>query len=177
MVLLTSKESSSPSFTHQCKDFDVFLSFRGKDTRLGFTSHLYHALVLNGINTFIDNKLQRGEEISKELLKIIENSTFSIIVLSENYASSTYCLDELVKILECKKNDLLVRSIFYNVDPSKVRNQKGKFGEALTKHEKIFKDNKKVQKWREALHEATNISGWHYKHWDAFNENSCVFYV
>ena len=54
-------------------------------------------------------------------------------------------MNELVKIVECKKNDQLVRLVFYNVDPSEVRNQKGKFGEALSKHQEKLKDNKKVQ--------------------------------
>ncbi len=162
MALVTSNEASSSSFTHQPKNFDVFLSFRGEDTRLGFTGHLYNALRQHGIHTFIDDNLPRGEQISTQLLKTIESSTISIIVFSENYASSSWCLDELAKIIECKKNDQLVRPVFYKVDPSEVRNQKGKFGEALAKHEEKFKDDKKVQKWREALHEAASISGWHY---------------
>ena len=80
------------------------MSFRGEDTRLGFKSHLYNALVKKDIHTFIDDKLPRGEQISDELLKTIESSMISIIVFSKNYASSSWCLDELVKILECKKN-------------------------------------------------------------------------
>ena len=168
MALVTSKGglSSSPSssFTHQLKNFDVFLNFRGEDTRLGFIGHLYNTLCQHGINTFIDNNFQRGEEISAGLFKIIESSRISIIVFSENYASSTWCLDELAKIVECKKNGQLVRPVFYNIDPSEIRNQKGKFGEALSKHEEKIKDNKKLHSWREALHEAANISGWHYKH-------------
>ncbi|KAL0009448.1 hypothetical protein SO802_010950 [Lithocarpus litseifolius] len=168
MALVTSKgglsSSSSSFFTHQLKNFDVFLNFRGEDTRLGFTGHLYNVLCQQGISTFIDDNFQRGEEISAGLLKIIESSRISIIVFSENYASSTWCLDELAKIVECKKNGQLVRPVFYNVDPSEVRNQKGKFGEALSKHEEKIKDNKKLHSWREALHEAANISGWHYKH-------------
>ena len=164
MALVTCKEASSSSFTHQPKKFDVFLSFRGEDTRLGFVGHLYNALCQRGINTFIDNNLQRGEEISVGLFKVIGSSRISIIVFSENYASSKWCLDELAKIVECKKNDQLVQPVFYNIDPSEVRNQKGKFGDALSKHEEKLKDTKKVQSWREALHEAANISGWHYKH-------------
>ena len=177
MALVTSKVASSSSFslTHQPKNFQIFLSFRGKDTRLSFTSHLYNALCQQGINTFIDDKLPRGEEISAELLKTIENSTISIIIFSENYASSTWCLDELVKIVECKKNGQLVLPVFYNVDPSDVCNQKGKFGEALTQHEEKFKDNKKIQRWRDALHEAANISDWHYKHKYVFSDYSCTF--
>ena len=69
------------------------------------------------------------------LIKIIESLRILIIVFSENYASFTWCLDELAKIVECKKNDQLVRPVFYNIDPSEVRNQKGKFGDALSKHE------------------------------------------
>ena len=60
--------------SHQPKDFDVFLSFRGEDTRRGFVSHLFEALTQRGIRTFIDNNLHRGENIFKELLKVIENS-------------------------------------------------------------------------------------------------------
>ena len=144
MALVTTKgaSSSSSSFTHQPNVFDVFLSFRGEDTRFGFVSHLYHALCLQGIHTFIDDKLLRGEEISVELLKTIENSIMSIIVFSENYASSTWCLDECAKIIEYNKNNQLVQPVFYNVDPLEVRKEKGKFGEALTKHEEKFNDNK-----------------------------------
>ena len=39
--------------------------------------------------------------------------------------------------------------VFYKVDPSEVRDQKGKFGEVLAKHVEKFKNNmKKVQRWR-----------------------------
>ena len=133
-------------------------------------SNLNEILHHNGIKTFIDDELPRGAKIYAQLCKTIEKSTMSIIIFSENYASSTWCLDELVKIVECKKNDQLVLPVFYNVDPSDVRNQKGKFGEALTQHEEKFKDNKKIQRWRDALHEAANISRWHYKHKYVFSD-------
>ncbi|KAK4595473.1 hypothetical protein RGQ29_013798 [Quercus rubra] len=163
MALSTNNRVLSSSLTKRYI-YDVFLSFRGEDTRNGFTSNLNGILRHNGINTFMDDKLQRGENISTELLRAIESSKISIIVFSKNYASSTWCLDELVKILECKNNGQVVLPVFYKVDPSDVRNQNGKFGEAFTKHEEKFKDTKKkVQKWRATLKEASNISGWHYK--------------
>ena len=118
-------------------------------------------LKLKGIHTFIDDELPRGEEISIELLEAIRSSRSSIIVFSENYASSRWCLDELVEILECKKNGHMVLPLFYKVDPSEVRNQKGKFGEALAKHE--VNNIKKVQRWRESLKKAGSISGLTYK--------------
>ncbi|XP_062019860.1 TMV resistance protein N-like [Rosa rugosa] len=148
---------STSSYTH-----DVFLSFRGEDTRYGFTGHLNRYLVHRGINTFIDDELTRGEEISEALLQAIEVSKLSLVVFSENYASSKWCLDELVHILECRRSkNQMVRPIFYKVNPSDVRHQRGKFGEALAEHERIFEgEMDKVLRWRAALSEAANLTGW-----------------
>ncbi|XP_070677021.1 toll/interleukin-1 receptor-like protein [Malus domestica] len=94
--------------------YHVFLSFRGEDTRYNFTGHLCRALRQKGINTFMDDYLSRGEEISPALLKAIEESRISVIVFSEKYASSRWCLDELVKIIDCKKsNQQMVIPVFY----------------------------------------------------------------
>ncbi|XP_050217781.1 disease resistance protein RLM3-like [Mercurialis annua] len=83
--------------------YDVFLSFRGADTRENFTSHLHQKLLDKNIQTFIDNRLDRGENIESSLIKVIKASQISVIVFSIGYASSPWCLDELVKILECRE--------------------------------------------------------------------------
>ncbi|KAJ9705622.1 hypothetical protein PVL29_003609 [Vitis rotundifolia] len=155
----SSSSSSTPSIP-PTSTYDVFLSFRGEDTRYNFTDHLYSAMGRRGIHTFRDDKLRRGEAIAPELLKAIEESRSSVIVFSENYAHSRWCLDELVKIMECKK-DLghAVIPIFYHVDPSHVRKQEGSFGVAFAGYEENWKD--KVGRWRTALTEAGNLSGWH----------------
>ena len=111
--------------------------------------------------------------ISVELLKTIENSTMSIIVFSENYASSTWCLEELAKIVECRKNKQLVRPVFYKVNPSEVRKQEGKYGEALTMHEQKFNDKEKIQRWRKALFDAANLAGWDSKDRYLLSDYSC----
>ena len=50
----------------------------------------------------------------------------------------------------------------YNLDPSNVRKQTRTFVEAFTEHEERFKENiKKVQMWRDALREVTNLFGWY----------------
>ena len=147
--------------------YDVFLSFRGKDTRSGFTGNLNKALCERGIHAFMDDeKLRRGEEITPALFKAIEQSRIAIIVFSENFASSSHCLEELVKILECiYKKGRLVLPIFYGVNPSDVRHQEGSFGEELARLEERFKNDKeKVHKWRSALKEAANLSGRPYEH-------------
>ena len=171
-----SSSSSSSSSPHRWS-YDVFLSFRGEDTRNNFVSHLHKTRCDKGFDTFIDNNLQRGREISIELLNAIESSKVSIIVFSENYASSSWCLDELVKILECKKNiGQLVLPVFYNVDPSEVRGPKREFGAALKEHEEKFKDNiDKVQNWRIALKEVGSLSGWHYKNGYVIHHLSYAF--
>lgn len=143
--------------------YDVFLSFRGEDTRKNFTDHLYYAFKDAGINVFRDDPgLERGEDISSELVRAIEGSKVAVVVFSERYAESGWCLEELVKIMECRRTlRQLVFPVFYNVDPSSVRNQKGEFEEAFVKHEvRYFRDIDKVLKWRMALTEAANLSGW-----------------
>ncbi|KAH9782134.1 ADP-ribosyl cyclase/cyclic ADP-ribose hydrolase [Citrus sinensis] len=132
--------------------YDAFLSFRGADTHKSFIS---------------DKELERGASISPGLLKAIEDSRISIIVFSQNYASSTWCLDELVKIVQCKnKNNhqQMVFPIFYDVEPTVVRKQTGSFREAFSKHEEAYRENlEKVKNWRDALKEVANISGWELK--------------
>ncbi|KAJ4722982.1 Disease resistance protein (TIR-NBS-LRR class) family [Melia azedarach] len=158
-----SSSSSSPSHHSMItqKKYDVFLSFRGEDTRNSFTSHLYAALCRKQIQTFIDDQLIRGDEISQSLLNTIEASIISIIIFSETYASSGWCLDELVKILDCKnKYGQIVIPIFYGVDPSNVRNQTGAFGNSFSKLGERFEERlEKLQRWRIALREAANLSG------------------
>ncbi|KDO71620.1 hypothetical protein CISIN_1g040979mg, partial [Citrus sinensis] len=140
--------------------YEVFLNFRGKDTRNGFTSHLAAALHRKQIQFFIDDEeLRKGDEISPAFSNAIQNSDISIVIFSKDYASSKWCLNELVKILDSKKmNGQIVIPVFYQVDPSDVRKQKGSFGEAFIHLENNFAG--KVKKWRDAVTEASNLSGY-----------------
>ncbi|MCH80259.1 resistance protein [Trifolium medium] len=95
----------------------------GTDTRYGFTGNLYRALCVGGVHTFIDDReLHGGDEITQSLLKAIEESRIFIPVFSLNYASSSFCLDELVHVINCfKAKGCLVLPVFYDVEPSDVR--------------------------------------------------------
>ena len=153
--------SSSSSSTSKRWIYEVFLSFRGEDTRNNFTGHLYMALKDAGINAFLDdNELRRGENITEELVRAIQASRISVIVLSRRYADSSWCLEELVKIMECRtKLGQIVLPVFYDVDPSDVRKQTGRFAESFNqKHKDIDED--KVKRWRAALTDAADLSGW-----------------
>uniref|UniRef100_A0A7N2LAQ5 TIR domain-containing protein n=1 Tax=Quercus lobata TaxID=97700 RepID=A0A7N2LAQ5_QUELO len=136
----------------------VFLSFRGEDTRYPFINNLNTSLHNKGIRAFRDDDgLRRGDEIAPTLLDAIEESAASIVVISQNYASSRWCLEELSKICECKR---LILPVFYLVDPSDVRKQRGPFfGKHFREHEEKGIEKEKVTKWREAMETAGGKAG------------------
>ncbi|CBI31260.3 unnamed protein product, partial [Vitis vinifera] len=153
--------SVDSTFAPQWK-YDVFLSFRGEDTGKTFTDHLYTALDENGFYAFRDDeKHEKREEIAPEFLTAIEESKISILVFSKNYASSRWCLDELETIIKSmKKPGRMVMPVFYHVDPSEVRDQIGSC-EVFLSHERDAEETKeKVNRWRAALREASNLVGW-----------------
>ncbi|CAK8577149.1 unnamed protein product [Lathyrus sativus] len=163
----TSNTTSSLVKSPKRNYYDMFVSFRGKDTLFSFTDHLFAALQRKGIYAFRDDtKLNKCDSITPELFQAIENSQIFIVVFSKNYAYSTSCLRELECILECVQlYGKRVLPVFYDVDPFEVRRQKGTYGEALAKHEETFQqDSEKVIRWRAALARATNFSGWDVRH-------------
>ncbi|XP_054818922.1 uncharacterized protein LOC129318254 isoform X5 [Prosopis cineraria] len=154
--------STSTNLTIPPWKYHVFLSFRGEDTRRDFTAELHNALKERCIRTFIDYDIRKGKDISPELIQAIEESLCAIIIFSKDYAASTWCLDELSKIVDCKKAwSRFVFPVFYNIDPSDVRHQRGTFAAAFQQHCEIF-TQEQVQKWRNDLKEVANISGYHW---------------
>ncbi|XP_054782822.1 disease resistance protein RUN1-like isoform X1 [Prosopis cineraria] len=145
---------------------DVFLSFRGEDTRKGFISHLHSSLSHAGIHAFQDEdheSLERGDVIADELHESISSSTISIVVFSINYGGSEWCLGELEKIMECHRTiGQVVLPVFYDVDPSDVRKQRGRFGEAFNRC-LLYTSNEKMWRWRHALTAAANLAGFDLK--------------
>ncbi|CAH1431547.1 unnamed protein product [Lactuca virosa] len=172
--MASSSSSSSAPFSSQMWKFHVFLSFRGKDTRKTFVDHLYTALEQQGIHTYKDDEtLPRGESIGPSLVTAIEESQIAVIIFSKNYADSSWCLDELVHIIKCKDTrGQIVMPVFYDVDPSEVRKQKHKYREAFVKHE--LENKTKVESWRKALVDASNISGWETEYVANGHESKCI---
>ncbi|XP_023746948.2 disease resistance protein RUN1 [Lactuca sativa] len=151
--------------------YDVFLSFRGVDTRHSFTDHLHKALIHANINTFLDDEdIETGEDLKPELESAIKASQASIIVLSKNYASSTWCLDELVLILEQRMtSNHIVIPIFYHVEPTHVRKQQSSFGVAMDKYKQTMEAEtnankrsqwaQKMDQWNKALTQVADLKG------------------
>ncbi|CAL5329900.1 unnamed protein product [Camellia sinensis] len=166
-----SSSSSSSSSSISLRASHAFLSFRGKGLCKTFIDHIHTALSQSGIHTFRDDdEIERGQDIDPELRKAIEQSRVSIIMFSKGYASSKWCLDELVKIVECNKTSgQVVLPMFYDVDPSQVRNQTRTFGKAFDSHEEESEtaesDGRRkekmemVKRWRKAFIEVANLGG------------------
>ena len=151
--------STSTSTSTDPWDYEAYISFRGEDTRNNFRDYLYAALCQKGIRTFAEDL--KGRDIASTILEAIKKSRCILIIFSENYASSRWCLQELEMIIQCKnQNGKLIIPIFYHIEPSDVRKQRGRYEEAFCKHEiSGFAD--KTQRWREAMTLVANLSGWH----------------
>lgn len=146
----------------QTFSYDVFISFRGVDTRNIFVDHLYDHLTRKGIFTFKDDKqLQKGESISPQLLQAIQHSRVSIIIFSKEYASSTWCLDEMTAIARSRIDlNQTVFPIFYDVDPSHVRKQNGVYENAFISHTNKFENIEKARQWRKDMTLLAGLTGW-----------------
>lgn len=132
-IMSSIDKNEVPTKKPKAKVCEVFLSFRGKDTGEGFTSYLYTILEDAGIHVFKeDNDLRDGEQIGLELLGSIMQSKIAIPIISENYASSQWCLRELTLMLNCMRSgDQKVFPIFYKVEVWQVRNLGGRYGDAF----------------------------------------------
>ncbi|KVI01740.1 Toll/interleukin-1 receptor homology (TIR) domain-containing protein [Cynara cardunculus var. scolymus] len=142
-----------PSSSATCA-YHIFLSFNCADIRKHFTDHLYTAFCNAGFHTFRDDhEIQKRQRI---------DSMMSVIVFSREYASSEWCLDELVRILQRRNSDDRHRlfPIFYNVEPTEVGYQKGSFKECFDRYEGSGEHSKeKIDEWREALKEVSKLTG------------------
>ncbi|KAF8114966.1 hypothetical protein N665_0030s0015 [Sinapis alba] len=153
--------SSDPSSSCHNWTHDVFPSFRGEDIRNNFLSHVKKEFQRKGISYFNDNGIKRGESIGPELIRAIRGSKIAIILLSRNYASSKWCLDELVEIMKWKET---VIPVFYKVDPSDVKKLRGYFGKVFEKTCE-GKSKEDTEKWRQALEKVATIAGYHSSDW------------
>ncbi|KAK3416305.1 hypothetical protein EUGRSUZ_H01767 [Eucalyptus grandis] len=80
--------------------YDVFLSFRDREVCENFVKSLNEALVQKGIKTFMDSEnLLMGQDFPSKLKEAIEQSRIYVVIFSENYAESQWCLKELVQIM------------------------------------------------------------------------------
>eukprot|EP00253_Pinus_taeda_P034611 PITA_34611 len=119
--------SASPSTSYGTGNnsfqFDVFINHRGPDVKKGIASHLYHRLLADGLRVFLDiEELQGGDNLTPQIEGAIKTASVHVAIFSPRYAESSWCLRELVQMLESGKTIL---PIFYNVSPSELRWTRG----------------------------------------------------
>uniref|UniRef100_A0A2P2LWG7 ADP-ribosyl cyclase/cyclic ADP-ribose hydrolase n=1 Tax=Rhizophora mucronata TaxID=61149 RepID=A0A2P2LWG7_RHIMU len=109
--------SSNSAFAQvQPRKYGVFLNFRGKDTREGFVGFLYRDLRRENILPYLDSvELEKGADIST-IVDAIQDSNIAVVIFSKEYASSSFCLDELVEIMECRQTTGLQVCIYHSND-------------------------------------------------------------
>ncbi|CAN6824976.1 unnamed protein product [Brassica oleracea] len=143
----------------------VFPTFHGADVRTNFLSHIIKELKSKAIDLFVDDDMERSKLIGPELVEAIRGSRIAIVLLSRNYASSTWCLNELVEIIKCREGfGQTVMPLFYEVDPTDVKKQTGDFGKVFRKTRK-GKASEDIQRWKCALTEVAQITGYHSTNW------------
>ncbi|GKD22441.1 NB-ARC domains-containing protein [Tanacetum coccineum] len=154
--------SSSLKSTNHTWSYDVFVSYEGGDNIQSFVDHLFRDFKRKAICAFKeDDHVRRGEERSPQVFRAIEQSRFLVVILSEGFASSPYCLRELVKIIEYKeklqeKYEIII--LYHNCKPEMAVKQTENYEATFGNHEKLVK--REVPKWKEALIKAVNLPRW-----------------
>ncbi|KAF8087561.1 hypothetical protein N665_0578s0014 [Sinapis alba] len=152
LTLLDPQSSLPRNWIHH-----VFPSFHGEDVRKAFLSHVLKEFRSKGIDLFIDKDIERSKSISPALIEAIRGSRIAIVLLSKNYASSTWCLNELVEIIKCREEfGQTVIVVFYQVNPTDVKKQAGYFGKVFRKTCK-GKRQEEIQRWKHALTDVAQI--------------------
>ncbi|KAL1215235.1 Disease resistance protein RPS6 [Cardamine amara subsp. amara] len=146
--------------------YDVFPSFSGEDVRITFLSHFLKELDQKSIIVFKDNEIERSRSLNPELKQAIKDSRIAVVIFSKNYASSSWCLNELLEIVKSKEEyDQIVIPIFYGLDSSHVTNQTGDFGKKF--EETCYgKTEELITQWKKALTKVASILGYNSVDWD-----------
>lgn len=139
----------------------VFLAFRGPDTQYNLAHYLYVSLMASGIGVFNhDDPSLIGKDFSNEISNAIDRCEISIPILSSNYSSSPWCLEELARMVDCKRTKgQMILPIFYKVDSSHVRDLSHCFEESILPHKELV-DGSTYDRWKRALKEIGSLEGW-----------------
>jgi len=170
--------SSTAAYSNNNQWYQVFLSHRGVDTKETFARSLYLRLLDHGLRPFLDNpEMQPGYEIASQIKNAIRTASVHVAILSARYAESTWCLDELLWMLESHRAKMVpIIPVFYGVTPAQVRWTRGKDGIYAQALERLAKkrdhdskpryDDHTIENWRNALSQVADISGFELKECD-----------
>ena len=121
---------------------------------------LYKDLENHGLKPYLDREcIHPGEECWESIEDAIKNTSIAVVVFSERYAESEWCLKELHVMLEAHSCKTIL-PIFYNVTPWDLRNpERGQFKDGFEKLKKKFNSNL-IEQWKVDLEVASKLMGW-----------------
>lgn len=153
-------------------DYDVFINHRGPDVKKTLASYLYHCLVAHGLRVFLDiEEMQEGVSLTSQIKGAIRTAFIHIAIFSSRYAESSWCLDELVLMLESGST---IIPIFHTVKPSDLTSETGKYAQQLCDLEKKTDQEGKprydlstITKWKTALSDVDKSTEFDLEHYDS----------
>ncbi|KAG0561264.1 hypothetical protein KC19_9G049900 [Ceratodon purpureus] len=144
------------------EEYDVFLCHRGPDTKTAFVSFLYDRLEAAGLRPFLDCKsIGKGQHSQAWMDSAVKTTPIALVIFSENFADSEWCLNELKVMLDTP--GVKVLPVFYKVQPDEVCcPEEGRLSAAFEKLKRRH-DETSIERWRDALKRASGLNGWVYE--------------
>ncbi|XP_022641645.1 TMV resistance protein N-like [Vigna radiata var. radiata] len=145
------------------RKYDVLINFTGEDINRKFVSHLNYAFSTVGLTTFLHHpNAVKSTHIQEPVLS---HCRVVIVVFTQTYSQSAWCLDQLQQIIKWHETYCRhVLPVYYEIQPSDVRLQKGNFGKALkaTAQQTFSGQELKhgMSRWSQAITKAANLFGW-----------------
>ncbi|XP_054817003.1 disease resistance protein RUN1-like [Prosopis cineraria] len=157
-----------PEIISSSKPIHVYISFRGDDSKTSrFVRDLSAALQRKGLITFGDDKkleaIRDSNNIPPHLLQAIKQAWIRVVVFSKNYASSSWCLEELSSVVPRIHARMLRPAPAFHVNPFFAELEEKNWFEAYLD---------KVNTWRLAMNQEAHRSG----HWYIPYRFISVFY-
>jgi len=143
--------------------YDVLINFTGEDIRRKFVSYLDSALSSARLTTILHEETAVNDmHINQPILNLCR---VTIVVFTKTYSRSAWCLHELQQIIKWHETYCRhVLPVYYEIQPSDVRLQKGDFGkDFIATAQKTFSGQQLehgMSRWSHALTKAANFFGW-----------------
>ncbi|XP_052724853.1 disease resistance protein RUN1 isoform X2 [Vigna angularis] len=145
------------------RKYDVLINFNGEDIHRKFVSHLNSVLSTFGLTTFLHHHDAVNSTHIQE--PILSHCRVAIVVFTQTYSQSAWCLHQLQHIIKWHQTyGRHVLPVYYEIQPSDVRLQKGDFGKALKATARQTFSGRELKhgmsRWSHALNKAANFFGW-----------------
>ncbi|CAN1233077.1 Disease resistance protein RUN1 [Linum perenne] len=122
-------------------------------------THVKQAMLDQKIRVFVDTMLQKTEDVG-ELLEILKRTAVSVVIFSEKFADSSWCLDEVNTIVQSiEEFNHKTLPVFYNVDWTTVAGDEWLIGSYVRMIAGLKESQESKKKWMESLKKVASKAG------------------